>query len=150
MFFLVQACIFFPNRLSYLLKSVLSQLVNKVNPFVQHFRKIFTWQQSYKVIVRYCHWHFSYSVSVQSVPKVVGTLWEQKFILLLLLIKNIYKYPGLIRKQVFFTKKSLSGIKYSVKNLHKLGVSKHASNFLRSIRLDHEIATSLFEVLQKT
>ena len=25
-------------------------------------------------------------------------LWEQKFILLLLLIKNIYKYPGLIRK----------------------------------------------------
>ena len=39
MFFLVQACIFFPNRLSYLLKSVLSQLVNKVSPFVQHFSR---------------------------------------------------------------------------------------------------------------
>ena len=48
-------------------------------------------------------------------------------------LKSIYKYPGLIKKKVFLTQKSLSGMKYSEKNLHKLGGWKHASNVLRSI-----------------
>ena len=56
--------------------------------------------------------------------------WEQKLLLLLLLIK---KYV-LIKKQVFFTQKRFSGIKYFDQNLHKLGWSKH------------EILSSIFEV----
>ena len=59
--------------------------------------------------------------------------WEQKFLLLLLLIKKYIQVPWTYQK-VFFTQKSLSGIKYANKNLRKIGGSKHASNFLRSIR----------------
>ena len=68
------------------------------------------------------------------------------------LLKGTCKYPGLIKKQVFFAQESLLGIKYSDKNLHKLGVSKHASNFLRSIRSwNCKLSIwSLVEILRKS
>ena len=68
------------------------------------------------------------------------------------LLKSTCKYPGLIKKQVFFAQESLPGIKYSDKNLHKLGVSKHASNFLRSIRSwNCKLSIwSLVEILRKS
>ena len=68
------------------------------------------------------------------------------------LLKSTCKYPGLIKKQVFFAHESLPGIKYSDKNLHKLGVSKHASNFLRSIRSwNCKLSIwSLVEILRKS
>ena len=68
------------------------------------------------------------------------------------LLKGTCKYPGLIKKQVFFAQESLPGIKYSDKNLHKLGVSKHASNFLRSIRSwNCKLSIwSLVEILRKS
>ena len=59
--------------------------------------------------------------------------WEQKFLLLLLHVEKYMQVPWTYQK-VFFTQKSFSGIKYSGKSLHKLGDSKHASNFPRSIR----------------
>ena len=58
--------------------------------------------------------------------------WKQK-LLLLLLVKKSIQVPWTYQN-VLFTQKSLSGIKCSDKNLHKPGGSKHASNFLRSIR----------------
>ena len=60
--------------------------------------------------------------------------WEEKFLLLLLLIKKYVQVPRTYQKVVFFIQKSLPEIKYSNKNLHKLGGLKHAPNFLRSIR----------------
>ena len=59
--------------------------------------------------------------------------WEEKFLLLSLLIEMYIQVPWTYQKVSFFTQNSLSGIKFSDKNLHKLGGSKHASNFLRSI-----------------
>ena len=68
------------------------------------------------------------------------------------LSKSTCKYPGLIKKQVFFAQESLPGIKYSDKNLHKLGVSKQTSNFLRSIRSWNckPSIWSLVEILRKS
>ena len=68
------------------------------------------------------------------------------------LLKSTCKYPGLIKKQVFFAQESLPGIKYSDKNLHKLGVSKQTSNFLRSIRSwNCKLSIwSLVEILRKS
>ena len=59
------------------------------------------------------------------------------------LFKSIHKYPGLIKKKVLFTQKSLSGIKYSDKSLLKLGGSKHQI----FLALDHEIVSSVCELL---
>ena len=66
------------------------------------------------------------------------------------LLESIYKYPGIIKKQVSLN--SLSGIKYSDKNLHKLGGSKHAPNFLWSIRSwNCKLSIwSLVEILRKS
>ena len=61
------------------------------------------------------------------------------------LLKSIYKYSGLIKKQVFFAQNSLSGIKFSGKNLHGLGGSKHVK-----FDLIREIVNSLIEVQWKS
>ena len=68
------------------------------------------------------------------------------------LSKSTCKYPGLIKKQVFFAQESLPGIKYFDKNLHKLGVSKQTSNFFRSIRSwNCKLSIwSLVEILRKS
>ena len=68
------------------------------------------------------------------------------------LLKSIYKHPGLIKRYVSITQKSLSGIKYSDQSLHKLGGSKRVSNFLRSIGSWNckPSVWSLLEILKKS
>ena len=59
---------------------------------------------------------------------------EQKLLLLLLLIKKYIQVPWTYQKVSFVYSKKPLWNKIFSQNLHKLGGSKHASNFLRSIR----------------
>ena len=60
--------------------------------------------------------------------------WEQKLLLLLLLIKKYIQIPWTYQKVSFAFSKEPLWNKIFRQNLHKLGGLKHASNFLRSVR----------------
>ena len=85
-------------------------------------RKILIWSTSGRIV--------PYEKYVQK----NSHFWEQKFLLLPLLIKKYIQVPWTYQKVSFLYSKEPLWNNYSDKNLHKLGGSKHASKFIRSIR----------------
>ena len=61
-------------------------------------------------------------------------LWEQKLLVLLLVIKKYFQITWTYQKVSLLYSKKPVWNKTFRQNLHKLGGSKHASNFLRSIK----------------